>query len=297
MHLCEVLSQRQKSDDLKQNRALLFQDQHIMPRAHRLNEHFTEECNSTTDQGLFHLPSLPPWKTPKPKGYHPTTTKNRYTTPLKRPASLLVYHSQQGLGSPDDIGDRPNTDDVLNIKSLKDHNDLDYDYQPILKKPLLVDSKVQELLQAERAAHCLVFHKKGHTDDMTHYRPDLEWECPEFDEETDIDDNGSILQGVPGCSKEDLNYLLNKNFMSQRPNVRKYDEILSRKVNGLKRFWGDSDLTSTLSRKHIHEQFRHLTDELFIIGATKLQLKELQSEAPSASKSSPSSPKPDRHIT
>lgn len=258
-----------------------------------MNEHFPDDESSATDQGLFHLPSLPPWKTPKLKGPHHSSSKHHYATPLKGSASLLVYHSHEGNESQEDVRDSGLTDGILNIKGLKDHNDLDYDYKPLIRKPLIAESKLRDLLQSERAAHCLIFHKKGHASDITTYRPDLEWECSDYDDEPDIDDNGSILQGIPGCSKEDVNYLINKNFMSQRPNVRKYDEILSRKVNGLKRFWGYSDLTSTLSRKHIHEQFRHLTDEMFIIAATKIDLKNLHKEAPKVGESSTPSPTPE----
>lgn len=268
-----------------------------MPRAHRLNEHFADDESSTADHGLFHLPSLPPWKTPKLKGHYQSSTRQNCATPLNGPASLLVYHSHEGQEAQDDTRDSGFTNDILNIKVPKDCNDLEYDYQPLSQKPLISESKVREFLQSERAAHCLVFHKKAHVDDTLNYRPDLEWECSDYDDEPDINDNGSLLQAVPGCSSEDVNFLLNKNFMSQRPNVRKYDEILSRKVNGIKRFWGDSDLTSTLSRKHIHEQFRHLTDEHFVIAAMKLQLKKLHSEAPKVGESLSPSPAPDNANT
>ncbi|QLQ82402.1 hypothetical protein HG537_0H01640 [Torulaspora globosa] len=222
----------------------------------------------------FQLPSLPSWRTPKVESsQYNHSGKNHYTTPLRRPSSLLVYHSHQDLEQPE------LKDGLLDILSARYGTETEYDYQPLSRKPLLGESKIRGFLQSERAAHCLIFHKNAHVDDTDSYRPDIDWECGETDADSEIGTTGSLLQSVPGCSDDELNLLLNRNFMSQRPNVRKYDEILSRKVNGLKRFWGDSDLTTTLSHKHIHEQYRHLTDEWTMISLTKLRLKSLHSES------------------
>lgn len=239
-----------------------------------------DEDSRNHNRSHFQLPSLPSWRTPRVEAsQYNHSGKNNYATPLRRPSSLLVYHSHQNQNLHEDLEQPELKDGLLDILSARYGSETEYDYQPLSRKPLLGESKIRGFLQSERAAHCLIFHKDGHADDMDSYRPDIDWECGEIDPDPEIGGGGPLLQSVPGCSEDELNLLLNRNFMSQRPNVRKYDEILSRKVNGLKRFWGDSDLTTTLSRKHIHEQYRHLTDEWTMISLTKLRLKSLHSES------------------
>lgn len=252
-----------------------------MPRGLQTNGHMMgEEDSGKHGRSYFQLPSLPSWRTPKVEGSQYThANKSNYGTPLRRPGSLLVYHSQQNQNSQEDLQEPELKNDILDLMGREECDEAEYDYRPLSRKPLLSESKIRGYLQSERAAHCLIFHKNSHVDSMNDYRPDIDWECGELDpDQEEEDDSGGLLQSVPGCSDDDLNLLLNKNLMSQRPNVRKYDEILSRKVNGLKRFWGNSDLTTTLSRKHIHEQYRHLTDECSMISLTKMRLKHLQNE-------------------
>lgn len=257
-----------------------------------------EEESGARSRPHFQLPSLPSWRTPKvDSAQYNHGGKNNYATPLRRPSSLLVYHSHQNQNSQEDLEQSEWKDGMLDILGARHDNETEYDYQPLSGKPLLAESKIRGFLQSERAAHCLIFHKNGHVDDMNDYRPDVDWECGENDTVQETDDGTALLQSVPGCSDDDLNLLLNKNFMSQRPNVRNLDEILSRKVNGLKRFWGNSDLTATLSRKHIHEQYRHLTDEWTMISLTKLRLKTLHSESLRASEDAPFSHKQEDYTT
>ncbi|KAH9200694.1 anaphase-promoting complex subunit 9-domain-containing protein [Zygosaccharomyces rouxii] len=223
--------------------------------------------NLPVESPLFQLPSVAPWRTPKlQKGSNPYSRYNS-VTPLRRPSTLLIHHLEQAPVS--------SGKEELEIDTVLDENELskepslpaeeaEYDYKPFSEKPLLRESKIESYLQAERAAHCLIFHTSGHipgADDK--YRPDAELECGEDEwEGQELNhDEGPLLLSVPGCSKHDLCQLLNKNHMRPRPNVRRIDEILNHEFNALKSFWGDSSLATTLDRNHLHEQYLLLMQE------------------------------------
>lgn len=217
-----------------------------------------------SESGLFQLPSLPPWKTPRCKNnQNQQQNRNNYTTPLRKSSTLLVYHSQQEqqLQDEEDYQDSELNIQIPSIKEEKVDGEMEYKYYALSEKALLRESKVRDFLHSERAVHCLIFHKNAHLDDMNTYRPDLERDCGELDDPDNTEEHRALLQSVPGCTKQDLNVLLNKDYMLQRPNVRRIDEILNHEVNALKRFWNDSELASTLERNHLHEQYVILQQE------------------------------------
>lgn len=230
-----------------------------------------QDSNVPVESPLFQLPSVPPWRTPKlQKGSNPY---NRYNsvTPLRRPSTLLIHHLEQQptLSGKEELEiDAAMDDNEISGESSSSSSsqveETEYDYRPFCEKPLLRESKVESYLQAEKAAHCLIFHKSGHRNlTNSKYRPDTQLECGEDeleDEELNYDD-APLLLSVPGCSKNDLCQLLDKNYMRQRPNVRRIDEILNHEFNTLTSFWGDSSLASSLDRSHLHEQYLLLMQE------------------------------------
>ncbi|QLG74532.1 hypothetical protein HG535_0G04150 [Zygotorulaspora mrakii] len=231
----------------------------------------------SSDNALFQLPSLPTWRTPRIKTQQDHTGdlstsqhyKNSFTTPLRKPSSLLLYHSQQIEPLPEDNRAVTNAGSArLEYADLPErvsqNSDTEYDYSCLSDKPLLCQSKADCYLHSERAAHCLVFHKDGHPKGIdSHCRPDLNITCGEMDKPTtgDEDYSDSILLHVPGCTKQDMDFLLKRDYMSQRPNIRRIDEILNHEANALSRFWNDSELTKTLDRNHLHEQYLILQQE------------------------------------
>ncbi|CDH15101.1 uncharacterized protein ZBAI_06888 [Zygosaccharomyces bailii ISA1307] len=226
-----------------------------------------KDNSSSVDGSLFQLPTVPPWRTPKVKSSQNPYSRYNSVTPLRRPSTLLIHHLEQpAFSSAGAAVDQTEQQETVGQLSLKD--DAEYDFSPFSEKSLLRESKIEAFLQAERAAHCLIFHKGGHCNsDADKYRPDFDCDCEDTDgEETKIHeyrykDNGPLLLTVPGCSKHDLNQLLNKNHMRQRPNVRRIDEILNHEFNALKSFWGESELPTSLERNHLHEQYLLLQQE------------------------------------
>lgn len=221
----------------------------------------------SVDSTLFQLPTVPPWRTPKVHSGQDPYNRYNSVTPLRRPSTLLINHLEQSKLPSQDV-DVEQLGEDENAKPLTADEEFEYDYRPFSEKSLLRESKIEGFLQAERAAHCLIFHKCAHRNDSSEkYRPDLEYDCEDIDEqetqarENKNNDNGSLLLSVPGCSKHDLKQLLNKNHMRQRPNVRRIDEILNHEFNALKNFWGDSELANGLERNHLHEQYLLLQQE------------------------------------
>ncbi|GAV53775.1 hypothetical protein ZYGR_0AK02770 [Zygosaccharomyces rouxii] len=223
--------------------------------------------NLPVESPLFQLPSVPPWRTPKlQKGSNPYSRYNS-VTPLRRPSTLLIHHLEQppvSSGKEElEINTAMNEDEISREPSSPVEN-TEYDYKPFCEKPLLRASKIDSYLQAERAAHCLIFHRSSHRHGINDkYRPDTDLECGEDEwEGQELNhDEAPLLLSVPGCSKHDLCQLLNKNHMRQRPNIRRIDEILNHEFNALKSFWGDSSLATSLDRNHLHEQYLLLMQE------------------------------------
>lgn len=239
-----------------------------MSRAAKSNGSKRESSsNLPIESPLFQLPSVPPWKTPKLQRNSNPYSRYNSVTPLRRPSTLLINHLEQPPPSsgPADIEvDAISDEKDVPREATPPIDETEYNYKPFCEKPLLRESKVESYLQAEKAAHCLVFHGSGHrqgTNDK--YRPDTHLECGENEgNDQDMGANGGpLLLSVPGCSKHDLDHLLNKNHMRQRPNVRRIDEILNHEFNALRSFWGDSSLATTLERNHLHEQYLLLLQE------------------------------------
>lgn len=235
--------------------------------------HNSERDSKSSEGGLFQLPSLPPWRTPRiqdERGQAQSQLqtynqqhKNNYTTPLRKASPLLLFHSHQVQYIRDEQ-DIPDDDlDYENKQATAPQDNIEYNYSPLSDKLLLQQSKIGDFLHSERAAHCLVFHKCGHAKGIDEYRPDLDTGCGELEESgsDDESDSGNLLLYVPGCTKQDMNLLLNKDYISQRPNVRRIDEILNHEANALKRFWNGSDLTKVLERSNLHEQYLILKQE------------------------------------
>lgn len=114
-----------------------------------------------------------------------------------------------------------------------------YDYSPFCERNTLRESRIDSFLKAERAAHCLVFHKVGHLDGIDSYRPDIDIMCGEEANKYDSanpEGNGSmLLESVPGCNKEDLERLSRREFVTNsKPNMRRLDDIINHETNALK---------------------------------------------------------------
>lgn len=225
------------------------------------------DSNLPVESPLFQLPSVPPWKTPKlQKDSNPYSRYNSIT-PLRKPSTLLVHHLEQPSASSGkeefEVGATLDENEIYREASAP-IEEAEYDYKPFCEKTLLRESKIDSYLQAERAAHCLIFHKSSHRHGSNDkYRPDADLECGEDEwEDKDLNHNEvPLLLSVPGCSKHDLCQLLNKNHMRQRPSVHRIDEILNHEFNTLKSFWGDSSLVTSLDRNHLHEQYLLLMQE------------------------------------
>ncbi|CAI4046385.1 hypothetical protein N7582_003799 [Saccharomyces uvarum] len=221
---------------------------------------------------LFQLPSLPPWRTPR----FNKVNFNNFTTPLRKRSTRII--SNDPIPITDGVLEEKSGDDVYGMEMDEDEvDDLDsldhieeekaYDYAPFCGRNTLRESKIDNFLRAERAAHCLVFHKQGHLDGIETYRPDTDVMCgeqPNAHENDNPDDNATmLLESIPGCSKEDLRKLSRREFVaSSRPNMRRLDDIINHETNALRNFWNDSDLVSSLQSHHLHEEYLLLQEEL-----------------------------------
>lgn len=215
-------------------------DKHqIMPRKHLISP----------EQPSFELPSLPPWRTPRIKILN--------NTPLRRgpPADANAF------GTPD------------KDQAFMSEKDPDiYDYFPLSNKRLLTESRINQLLQSETAAHCLVFHKDKHDEQEPGYRPDLDiWCCDSSDEEIPTSAE-HILLSVPEAISRDTTLILARRDGLQRPNVRRADDLLQQETKALERFWDNTELTSTLNRHQMHDQFLILQQEQDEIEKSKREL-------------------------
>ncbi|CAI4046038.1 anaphase promoting complex subunit 9 SKDI_12G1520 [Saccharomyces kudriavzevii IFO 1802] len=219
---------------------------------------------------LFQLPSLPPWRTPR----FNKVNLNNFTTPLRKRSTRVISNDSIPITGEvleekdvdEAYGMNMDVDEVDHLNSLSHiEEEKAYDYSPFCERNTLRESKIDSFLQAERAAHCLVFHKEGHLDCMDTYRPDIDVMCGEMTLGSDNpDSNGTmLLESVPGCSKEDLGRLSRREFVaSSKPSMRRLDDIINHETNALSSFWNDSDLVSSLQSHHLHEEYLLLQEEL-----------------------------------
>lgn len=229
--------------------------------------------NGERNEGkLFQLPSLPPWRTPR----FNKINFNNFTTPLRKRSTRVI--SNDSIPTTEEELEERRGDDVygvnMDVDEIDYFNSLShieeekvYDYSPFCERNTLRESKMHNFLQAEKAAHCLVFHKVGHLDGVDTYRPDIDVMCgEEANTHGSINADGNatmLLESVPGCSKEDLEKLLRRDFVtSSKPSMRRLDDIINHETNALKSFWNDSNLVNSLESHHLHEEYLLLQEEL-----------------------------------
>lgn len=229
--------------------------------------------NGDKNEGkLFQLPSLPPWKTPR----FNKANFNNFTTPLRKRSTRVINDDSMPITgevleerTADDLyGINMDVDEVDYLNTLSHiEEEKQYDYSPFCERNTLRESRIDSFLKAERAAHCLVFHKVGHLDGIDSYRPDIDIMCGEEANKYDSanpEGNGSmLLESVPGCNKEDLERLSRREFVTNsKPNMRRLDDIINHETNALKSFWNDSGLVNSLQSHHLHEEYLLLQEEL-----------------------------------
>lgn len=225
-------------------------------------------------RSVFQLPSLPPWHTPKFKlGNH-----NNNTTPLKRPTRTIR--------SP---GVRIASSNVIHIPKRNEGRVKkpaviplsEYDYTPFYNKLSVRDSQIKSLIECERAAHCLVFHRDKHKSnlDQSDYRPDVDIFCGD-DTDTDkqsqdqhsIDynmedkppndeNNLSLLQTLPGFSRRELNTDLRKKNTDSRIDILQLDKQYSKEIAALTKFWSKDSLVYSLRPEEIHSLYEILQSD------------------------------------
>lgn len=247
---------------------------------------------NSPEQPSFELPSLPPWRTPRIKIAH--------TTPLRRGPILDEPEEEEGdLEAEYYSGEFLNRDNKLLQKQLEETSA--YDYSALSTKKLISESKIDQFLKAETAMHCLVFYKNRKKHSLKDFRPDLNvWCCDSSEDESELEeakeshtasrlknkyrrnkkpDNKNILSHIPGVSKEELEQILaqkpgiNSSTYLPRPNVRRIDDILNHETNTLRRFLNnESEVTNTLSRQELHDQYLILQQEQELIHQCKQEI-------------------------
>ena len=175
--------------------------------------------------------------------------------------------------------------------SGSDHdNDYDYDYTPFTSKQLLCEDKIRSFMEAERAEHCLVFHRASHSLDKDVFRADLHTECGEFemgtfttgdcvdtaelvtDEDIIVDGKSQVKRGgrpavrstaIKDGGRRETGTL---QFNSNRNN------IVQTRMPQLKAFWGDSQLISSLSLELLERENALLLKELEQLDTVKREM-------------------------
>lgn len=146
-------------------------------------------------------------------------------------------------------------------KGVKDRlgKPIEFNYRPFFDKPLMQDRKLRQLLQAERAAHCLVFHKHGHLLDSHTFRPDLNIQCSD---PIAPGQNGLLVTSTATNKNHNMVLLEPYGTTTQRSNIQRLDEINNHEHKALREFWNDAELVHGLESNHLHQQYLVLQREL-----------------------------------
>lgn len=235
--------------------------------------------NSADGKRLFQLPSLPPWKTPQFKD-----SRNRqsqigssgdFTTPLRRPKRPLLQQLVQQEQEQSEVNIDDIIEDMVGVKAKKTRYDnIPYNYHPFIDKAMIRQNKMNNFLQSERAVHCLIFHKEGHSsDNFDEYRPDIDWNCGD-DRDTALDKR-SLITSLPNCNEAHLNDLLDCQPLSHDPmdfELESIDdslEISPDELDLLQEFWGGSKLVWELELDKIKIILNTLRHERQVFRALK----------------------------
>lgn len=199
---------------------------------------------------LFEMPPFPPWD---PTG-NKTVSERSLSTPLRRRTRrTLKVSDESNITSYDTSNDT--------TSSGKKYDDTVYNYHPFTDKTMISDTKIKNFLAAERAEHCLVFHKNGHLDGMEHYRPDISIDC-----EQDTSSGNDILINYPGnikdIFKESESKLNNRQPREFEKRLHARNNKPATKLLELKTFWENSDLLNYLDTDIIIKQNEILLREL-----------------------------------
>ncbi|CCD23292.1 anaphase promoting complex subunit 9 NDAI_0B02570 [Naumovozyma dairenensis CBS 421] len=265
--------------------------------------------NNVNNNGAFQSLSNNPsslWGTPQRQGaihFHNHKNDNNATdvfnTPLRRPTRSTANHlssSEHHLVSHSDCNDGNGTrnDDIDYVMDDKDHlnsshreeeEGYKYDYRPFIDKDLVQEHKINNLLRSEKAIHCLIFHKNGHSNESTSffmedsYKPDLQLHCGDEDGD-EIHDQaqypaGSLITRIPNCNANHLYGLFN--CIPLLPSKRGNSSM----ETALRDFWDDNDDTGLLSA--IDSAHRVKLGEIFKRECELFQELQLQSQSQSQS--------------
>ena len=207
--------------------------------------------------------------------------------------------TSDGLGQPL-VTFKTKSELELGYGNVNDNDiDTDYDYIPFTSKRLLCESKIRSFMEAERAEHCLVFHRTGHRLDKDVFRADLHTECGEFEMGT-ITTTGDTADGVDTVTDADIvtSKLTGDDDRSKvtrrgRPamrstaikegsrretstlqfdNNRNRNNIVQTRMPQLKAFWGDSRLINSLSLELLERENALLLKELEQLDTVKREM-------------------------
>ncbi|CCE62259.1 hypothetical protein TPHA_0C01030 [Tetrapisispora phaffii CBS 4417] len=247
-----------------------------------------DSSKHNTGRHTFQLPSLPPWKTPqyrklKESGSSTLSTPlNRVDKKITRKGYNLESDMNNELGIEIDGSNQEHQSQKnrryinssgFGISNNSEANSTEYDFQTFSLKFQLQETKKNNILRSERAAHCLVFHKSAHNYNKNEYRPDLYFDCGEnldkssnllhmkSSQETYDESNALLLESLPGYTNSEIKKGSIKKLSLERPNVRRIEEILNHETNALNKFWDNSQLTESFERNQLHEHYLILKQE------------------------------------
>lgn len=221
-------------------------------------------------RSVFQLPSLPPWHTPKFKnsGHNNTTPLKRPTRTIRSPGVRIA--SENIIHIPKRSEGRVKKPTVIPLS--------EYDYTPFFNKLSVRDSQIKSLIECEKAAHCLVFHRDGHKSslDQSDYRPDVDIFCGEethsdsllqdlpsidYNLEDKPRNNLSLLQTLPGFSRRDLHTDYKRENNDHKSEGLKVDKQYSKEIASLTKFWNKDSLVYSLRPEEIHSLYEILQSE------------------------------------
>lgn len=219
---------------------------------------------------LFEMPPFPPWSPNEERNTH----ERSLSTPLQR-------RTRRGLKGPSVAKDTVADDSAYSLDITRTKREEGrYDYHPFSNKRLITEGKVNNILVAESAEHCLVFHKRYHPNGIGNFRPDLNIDC-----EDKTASASPLLIDYPGMIKDN----------SRDPGARGYhgnvpDNVHSGSGNGvrkpatkmleLKVFWENSDLLNHIETDIIIKQNTLLQRELNELADIRKRLKSKPAPMP-----------------
>lgn len=212
---------------------------------------------------LFEMPPFPPWNPNNDRSTH----ERSLSTPLRR-------RTRRTLKIFSETKDSTADDSVYSVDSTRPRKvESAYDFHPFTNKKLISKRKIDNILTAERAGHCLVFHKQYHPNGIDNFRPDLNIDCEDKAPLT-----SSLLIDYPGMIKDIVRDASGRRYRDRGPGksssgdggrvVKPVTKMLELKV-----FWENSDLLNHLETDTIIRQNTILQKELHELADIKKQLK------------------------